>query len=82
VEGGLRVDGGPSFLLAVTFTDDGPVAEALLAYGQSDRPDDPAFSDQTYRYSDRAWRPVLFRAEDVAADPVAETLEVIGPRRG
>lgn len=80
--GGVRVVGGPSYVLAVAFTDEGPVAEAVLTYGQSDDPASPGYVDQAYRYSDRAWRPVLFRDEDVLADPVLVTREVVGARPG
>lgn len=77
-EGGAVVTAGPSYLLTVLFTDAGPVAEALLSYGQSDRVDAITHADQTYRYSDRAWRPVAFTDEEILADPALTSHELIG----
>ena len=70
----LRTDGypvsyGTSFIYNVEFTADGPVAEAFITYGQSGDPESPFFSDQTVRFSNKDWRPVLFTAEAIAADP-------------
>lgn len=71
-EEGLVVNSGPSFRLAVSYTDNGPVAEALLSHGQSGDRGAPFYADQMYRFSDSAWRPVRVTAEDVRADTVEE----------
>jgi acyl-homoserine-lactone acylase len=65
--GGWPVRSGTGALLIVEFGPDGVSADGLLAYGQSADPDSPFFVDQAYRYSDRAWRPVLFGPDDLAA---------------
>jgi acyl-homoserine-lactone acylase len=67
-EAGYPVLHGTSFLLAVEFTEEGPVARGFLTYGQSGDPESDHFSDQTWLFSRKEWRPIRFRAEDVAAD--------------
>jgi acyl-homoserine-lactone acylase len=67
-ETGYPVLHGTSYLLAVEFTEDGPMARGFLTYGQSGDPESEHFSDQTWLFSRKQWRPVRFRAEDVAAD--------------
>ena len=71
---GLTVDGyqvnyGTSFIMAMQFTDDGPEARAFLTYSQSAEPDSEWFADQTLLFSQKQWRPILWREEDIAADP-------------
>jgi acyl-homoserine-lactone acylase len=65
--GGRPVNAGTGAVMVVAFTDAGVAAEALLASGQSGDPDSPFYADQAYRYSDRAWRPVRFDEDEVAA---------------
>jgi len=66
---GYAVSNGTSFIYNIEFTADGPVAEAFLTYGQSGDATSEHFSDQTIRFSNKDWRPLLFTAEAVAADP-------------
>jgi acyl-homoserine-lactone acylase len=75
---GYPVTTGASFLMALAFTEEGPVAEAFLTYGQPDARDDPGFTSQTERFSDEDWRPILFRDEDIENDPdlTSYTVEV------
>ena len=63
------VANGTSFIYNVEFTADGPVAEALLTYGESGDPTSPFFSDQTELFSAKQWRPILFTEAAIAADP-------------
>jgi acyl-homoserine-lactone acylase len=79
---GYPVRSGTSFVLAVAFEPDGPVAEALLPYGQSGDPTSPFAADQTYRFSDEAWRPVRFTDADLSSDPNRTTQELRAPRTG
>lgn len=79
---GYPITSGTSFVLLVEFTEEGPRAEALLTYGQSGDPASPFFADQTYRFSDEAWRPALFREADVLADPNLVEQVVRAPRVG
>jgi acyl-homoserine-lactone acylase len=71
---GLSADGyqityGTSFIMAVQFTDDGPEGRALLSYSQSAEPDSGWFLDQTERFSQKQWRPMLWHEADIVADP-------------
>lgn len=60
---------GQSYIQTVTFDDQGPVAQAMLTYGQSTDPKSPWYADQTNVYSRKEW-PVLPFAEDkIKADP-------------
>lgn len=79
---GYPVRSGTSFVLAVAFGPEGPVAEALLPYGQSGDQMSPFAADQTYRFSDEAWRPVLFRDADLSSDPNRTTQQLRAPRAG
>ena len=69
---GLRVGGypityGSSFIMAVEFTDDGPVAEALCVYGQSGDPASPHHVDQLELYRSKVLRPCHFTQDQIAA---------------
>jgi acyl-homoserine-lactone acylase len=77
---GYPVSTGNSFMMVVQFTADGPVARAVLTYGQPDDPASADFVSQTKLYSAGTLRPVRFTAADIAADPSAATLEVHAPR--
>jgi acyl-homoserine-lactone acylase len=77
---GYPVTTGNSFMMVLAFTPDGPSARAVLTYGQPDDPTDPDFTSQTRVYSNNTFRPVLFTAQQIAADPDAMTLEVTGAR--
>lgn len=76
---GLQMDYGTSYLQAVGFDDRGPVARAVLAFGQSSDPASPRATDQTRLFA-RKEVPVLpFHPEDVAAARVGETLRLARP---
>jgi acyl-homoserine-lactone acylase len=77
----LTVDGylmnyGGSFILAVEFTDDGPVADAILTYSQSDDARSPHFSDQNPLYSSKTWRPLAYTRAQIEADASLSATEV------
>jgi acyl-homoserine-lactone acylase len=78
---GYPINRGSSFVLVTSFTDQGPEARALLSYSQSADPDSPHYADQTQRFADKAWRDVVFRERDIAADPELREELVSGPRR-
>ena len=60
----------------------GPVAEAMLTYGEYGRPPaSPHFADQTVLFSEKRWRPVLFTEDQIASDPELEVRMVSGARR-
>lgn len=71
---GLRTTGypityGASFVMAVEFTDSGPRAQGLLAYGQSSDPSSADSLAQIRAFSAKRWRPLRFSLDEVAADP-------------
>lgn len=67
---------GASFVMAVEFTDDGPVGRALLAYSQSTNPESPHYADQTKRFAEKEWTVMKFTEEDILADPELRTYTV------
>ena len=78
---GLTTDGylinyGASFILTVEFSDDAPIADAILVYSQSDDPDSPHFNDQIELYSSMTWRPLPFTREQIEADPFLTSMRV------
>ncbi|MFN8017422.1 MAG: penicillin acylase family protein [Acidimicrobiales bacterium] len=77
-EGGYRVTYGTSFLMAVELTDDGPVAQGLLAYGQSGDARSPHHVDGTEAYAAKATRPLLFADADIEADPELVRRTIVG----
>jgi acyl-homoserine-lactone acylase len=78
---GYAINNGSSFVMVVAYTDDGPEARALLSYSQSANPESDYFGDQTRRFSEEAWRPVLFTDADIEADPELRVEEVVGRAR-
>lgn len=69
---GYRSNYGSSYVLALQFSEQGPQAKMLLAYSQSHDPESVHFDDQTQAFSQLQWRPVLFKAEDIAANQVKQ----------
>jgi len=64
---GYPITGGSSFILAVEFTPQGPRAEALLNYGQSENPQDPAYVEQTELFANKQWRNIIFERAEILA---------------
>ena len=75
---GYPVSNGTSFIYNIEFTAGGPVAEAFLTYGESGDSTSDFFSDQTIRFSEKDWRPILFTEPAIAADPELSTYLVAG----
>jgi len=73
---GYPVSNGTSFIYDVEFTTDGPVAEALLTYGESGDPTSPFFADQTAMFAAKEWRPILFTPDAIANDPALRVYEI------
>ena len=67
---------GTSYLQAVTFDDRGPVADALLTYGQSSQPDSPYAADQLQLFSKKEMQRLPFHPEDVARGRIGEVLRL------
>ncbi|GGE92745.1 penicillin acylase family protein [Massilia psychrophila] len=60
---------GSSYIQAVTFDDNGPVAQAMLVYGQSVDPRSPYYADQVPLYSRKEWPTLPFAIDKIKADP-------------
>ena len=76
---GLRVDYGTSYVQTVGFDARGPVAQAILTYGQSSDPASPLATDQMRLYSRKAWPVLPFHPEDVAQAQIGTTLKLVRP---
>jgi acyl-homoserine-lactone acylase len=76
---GLRIDYGTSYVQTVTFDARGPVAQAILTYGQSTDPASPHATDQMRLFSRKQWPVLPFHAEDVARERVGAALELVRP---
>jgi acyl-homoserine-lactone acylase len=76
---GLRIDYGTSYLQTVTFDTKGPVAHALLTYGQSTDPASPHANDQMRLYSRKEWPTLPFLDDEVAKAKVGESVKLVRP---
>ncbi|MBI5721402.1 MAG: penicillin acylase family protein [Burkholderiales bacterium] len=74
---GIRIDYGTSYVQTVTFDARGPVAEALLTYGQSTDPASPHVADQLRLYSRKVWPRLPFHADEVARERVGAPLRLV-----
>jgi acyl-homoserine-lactone acylase len=74
--GGYRINFGSSYIQAVTFDDRGPVAEAIMTYGQSSREQSPYAFDQLPLYARKEWLALPFHTEDVARERVGDVLHL------
>jgi acyl-homoserine-lactone acylase len=75
--GGYAITYGTSFTMIVEMTPDGPAGRGFLAYGQCSDPESPNFADQVDLYVRKDLRPLLYRDEEIAADP-SLTIESVG----
>jgi acyl-homoserine-lactone acylase len=78
-KGGLRIDYGTSYVQTVGFDERGPLAQALLTYGQSSDPRSPHATDQLRLFSRKQWPTLPFHPEDVARERVGEVLRLVRP---
>jgi acyl-homoserine-lactone acylase len=62
---GYNIAHGSSFIMTLSFTEAGPLAQAILSYSQSGSPGAENFSDQTARYRDKAWRDIHFEESEI-----------------
>jgi acyl-homoserine-lactone acylase len=60
---------GTSYVQTVTFDSSGPVAYAMLVYGQSVDPKSPHYGDQVPLYSQKQWPLLPFTQDKIHADP-------------
>ena len=76
---GLRVDYGTSYVQTVGFDARGPVAQAILTYGQSTDPASPHATDQMQLFSRKEWPSLPFHPEDVTRAQIGATLKLVRP---
>ena len=76
---GWLVDYGTSYVQTVRFDARGPLASALLSYGQSSDPASPHASDQLRAFADKRWHELPFHPEDVARTRIGEVLRLTRP---
>jgi acyl-homoserine-lactone acylase len=76
---GLPIDFGTSYVTTVSFDARGPVAHAILTYGQASDPASPFANDQLRLYSRKEWPLLPFHADDVAKARVGEVLRLTRP---
>jgi acyl-homoserine-lactone acylase len=72
--GGYQIVFGSSYIQTVTFDERGPVAEAMMVYGQSSQADSPLNFDQLPLYTDKQWMRLPFHPEDIERERVGEVL--------
>lgn len=65
---GYHINYGASYILTVALGEDGPEAQAMLTYSQSEHASSPHFADQTHLYSEKQWRSVPFTREQIESD--------------
>jgi acyl-homoserine-lactone acylase len=76
-ESGYPVNNGTSFLMALSFTDDGPQARVFLTYGETEDRSSGLYTEATEAFSDKEWRDVAFTDAEIEADLV-DTVRVRG----
>jgi acyl-homoserine-lactone acylase len=76
-EPGYPINNGTSFLMAVSFTDDGPEARVFLTYGETEDRSSDIYTEATEAFSAKEWRDVAFTDAEIEADLV-DTVTVRG----
>lgn len=74
VKNGFAVAFGSSYIQSVTFDEQGPVADAILAYSQSADPASPYYADQTREFSRLQLHRFPYTEAEIAADAVGAPL--------
>jgi acyl-homoserine-lactone acylase len=75
-DGYRNVGWGTSYVQAVSFDASGPVAHALLLYGQSVDPKSPHYADQLQDYSQKKWLELPFAEARIRSDPAYRTMTI------
>jgi acyl-homoserine-lactone acylase len=68
--GWTKIRHGASWIMAVEFTDRGPISQGLLSYSQSTNPESPHAADQTRLYAQKGWDDLRFTEAAVRAGTV------------
>ena len=72
--GWTKIRHGSSWIMAVEFTDKGPVSQGVLSYSQSSNPDSPNAADQTRLYSQKGWDDLRFTPAAVRKGAVSRVV--------
>jgi acyl-homoserine-lactone acylase len=72
--GWTKIRHGSSWIMAVEFTDKGPVSQGVLSYSQSANPDSPHAADQTRLYSKQGWDDLHFTEDAVRKGAVSRVV--------
>ncbi len=76
-EGGKHeVVSGTSYLQTVTFGEDGPQAQGLLAFSISSDPASAHSRDQTLAFSNKEWQTLPFTEAQIKADPAYQSVQI------
>ncbi|WP_116830264.1 acylase [Pseudomonas syringae] len=71
-DGKREVVSGTSYMQVVTFDEQGPKAQGLLAFSESSNPQSAHSSDQTEAFSKKRWQALPFTEQQIKADPAYE----------
>ena len=69
---GYLINNGNSWVMVMSFEDEGPVARAAMTYSQSEDPDSPHFKDQTELYAEETLRDVAFTEDQITSKLVEQ----------
>ena len=75
-QGGYRPSRGNSYIAAVTWDENCPVADTILLSSQSSDPESPHFRDQTELYSRKQWVRFPYCEGQIEATRIGETLAI------
>lgn len=67
-----RLNYGTSFVLALSYDDNGPKAETILTHGQSHDPESEYFADQMKMFSRKEWRSMPLTPAEIEAATVTK----------
>jgi len=76
VPGGREPVHGTSYIQIVSFDDNGPVADAILSYGQSSNPASAHFADQTRAYAAKQWQRLPFHPDEIRAAAIGKSRRI------
>lgn len=74
--GGYQINFGSSYIQTVTFDERGPVAEAIMTFGQSSEENSPYSFDQLSLFAKKEWLPMPFHSDEVAKARIGEPLRL------
>jgi len=74
---GYNINFGSSYMQVVGFDERGPVAQAILTYGQSSDPASPYAYDQLPLFAAKQWHPLPFHRADIEAQRVGAPLRLV-----